>query len=168
MADICGERITNTFQFKHHAIPVLEITAINRIIDATARLTAAIAGIQDAPPNEMEAIQSLCTFLLSKVALLPPPTPRILPTPQEPTPLVDIDNTVIIWNPQLVQPSLPPFKRNTNDIIPNRITPAIVEDNSDHNSPIPITAHAHLVTISLAHCKTVLSHSTNCGYALPI
>jgi hypothetical protein len=89
MADTGGKRITNTFQFKHHAIPVLDITATNRIIDATTRLTAAIAGIQDAPPNEMEAIQSLCTLLLGKIAMLPPPTPSILPTPPPPTPLIN-------------------------------------------------------------------------------
>ncbi len=52
MADTGGKRVTDTFQFKHHAILVLEITATNRIIDATARLAAAIAGIQDAPPEK--------------------------------------------------------------------------------------------------------------------
>jgi hypothetical protein len=36
MANTDAERITNTFRFKHHAIPVPEITAIIRIIDATA------------------------------------------------------------------------------------------------------------------------------------
>ena len=56
MADTGGERITNTFQFNHHAIPIPDITATNRIIDATTRLTAAIAGIQDAPPKKKEAI----------------------------------------------------------------------------------------------------------------
>jgi hypothetical protein len=45
MADTGGEMITNTFQFKHHAIPVPEITATNQIIDATTRLTATIAGV---------------------------------------------------------------------------------------------------------------------------
>jgi hypothetical protein len=136
MADTGGKRITDTFQFKHHPIPVPEIMATDRIIDATERLTAAIAGIQDAPPNKMEAIQSLCTLLLDKVALLPPPAPSILPTPQEPTPLVDIDKPVIIWNPQLVQPSLPPLINITNNIIPNRNTPAVIDNNSDNNIPV--------------------------------
>jgi hypothetical protein len=85
MADTGGKRITNTFQFKHPAIPVPEITATNRFIDTTTILTATIAGIEDAPPNKMDAIQSLL-LLLGKVALLPPPTPSILPTPQPPTP----------------------------------------------------------------------------------
>jgi hypothetical protein len=54
IADTGDERITIMFHFKHHAIPVLKITAINRIIDTTTRLTATIAGVQDAPPNKME------------------------------------------------------------------------------------------------------------------
>jgi hypothetical protein len=127
MADTGGERITN-FQFKHHAIPVPEITATNRIIDATTRLTATIAGIQDAPPAKMEAILSLRTLLLGKIALLPSPTPSILPTPPPPTPLIDKDKHVIIWNQQLLQPSLPTHNHNIDDISSNRNTPAIVED----------------------------------------
>ncbi len=45
MANTGSERITNTFHFKHDAIPVPKITATKRIIDATTRLTAAIDGI---------------------------------------------------------------------------------------------------------------------------
>jgi hypothetical protein len=44
-ADTGGKRITKTFQFKHHAIPVPEIMATDRIVDATERLTTTIAGI---------------------------------------------------------------------------------------------------------------------------
>jgi hypothetical protein len=125
------------FRFKHHAIPVLDITATNRIIDATTRLTAAIAGIQDAPPNKMEAIQSLCTLLLGKITPLPPPTPSILPTPPTPTPLINKDKPIIIWNPQLVQPSLPTHNCNADNIGSDHNTPAIVEDDCGNNSPIP-------------------------------
>jgi hypothetical protein len=134
MDDTGGKRITNTFQFKHRAIPVPEITATNRIIDTTTRLTTAIADVQDAPPK---AIQSLCTLLLGKVTPIPPPAPSILPTPQPPTPLVDVDKPVIIWNPQLVQPSLPTLNHDTNNISSNHNTPAIVGDDRDNNSPIP-------------------------------
>jgi hypothetical protein len=137
MANTGSKRITNTFRFKHHAIPVLEITATNGIIDATTRLTAAISAIQDAPPNKMEAIQSLRTLLLSEVAPLPPPTPSILPTPPPSTPVVKEDEPVIIWNPQLVQPALPTPNVNTDDIYSNRNTPTIVNDNGNDNDPIP-------------------------------
>jgi hypothetical protein len=102
MADTGGKRVIDTFQFKHHAIPVLDITASDRIIDATTRLTATIAGIRDASPNKMEAIQSLNTVLLGKIAPLPTPTPRIFPTPPPPTPLINEDEPIIIWNPQLI------------------------------------------------------------------
>jgi hypothetical protein len=84
MANTGSKRITNTLRFRHYAIPVPEITATDRIIDATERLTAIIAGIQGAPLDKMEAIQSLRTLLLGKVAPLPPPAPSILPTPQVP------------------------------------------------------------------------------------
>jgi hypothetical protein len=96
MADTGGKRITHRFWFKHHAIPVPEITATDRIIDATTRLTAAIAGIQEAPPDKMEAIRSLCTLLLGKFALLPPTAPIILPTPPVLTPMVGINKPIII------------------------------------------------------------------------
>jgi len=137
MADTGNKRITNTFQFKHHAIPVPEITGTDRFIDATTRLTAAIAGIQDAPPDKMEVIQSLCTLLPGKIALLPPPTPSILPTPPPPTPLINEDKPIIIWNPQPVQPSLPTHNHNTNDIGSDHNTPAIIEDDCGNDSPIP-------------------------------
>jgi hypothetical protein len=44
MANTGGKRITDMIRFKHHAIPVPKITATDRIIDATTRLTATIAG----------------------------------------------------------------------------------------------------------------------------
>jgi hypothetical protein len=142
---------TDTFRLKHHAIPVSEITATNRIIDAITILTATIAGIQDAPPNKMEVIQSLCTLLLGKVTPLPSPTPSILPTLPPPTPVVNEDELVIIWNPQLVQPALPTHNLNIKDINSNRNTPAIVEDNSNDNSPISSQSthppHHHLIRL---------------------
>jgi hypothetical protein len=154
MADTGGKRITDTFRFKHHAIPVPEISATNRIINATTRLTAAIVGFQDAPPNKMEAIQSLRTLLLGKIAPLPLPTPSILPTPPPATPVVDKDEPIIIWNPQLVQPALPTHNLNTNNINSNCNTPAIVEDN-DNQSPIPsqpIRPPCHHLICPLQNC----------------
>jgi hypothetical protein len=108
----------------------------------------------------MEAIQSLCTLLLGKVAPLSPPT-STLPTRPPPTPLVDEDKPINIWNPQLVQPSLPTHNLNTNDISSNCNTPEIIEDNSNETLLSPVKAPTHLVTISFAHCKTILSHAIN-------
>jgi hypothetical protein len=58
MANTGGKPITDTFRFCHHAIPVPSIMATDRILDATARLTAAIEGVQEAPPDELAAIQA--------------------------------------------------------------------------------------------------------------
>jgi hypothetical protein len=44
MEDTGSERLTDTFRFKHHAMPVPTITATDRIIAATRALTAAIKG----------------------------------------------------------------------------------------------------------------------------
>jgi hypothetical protein len=55
-----SERLTDTFQHKHHAIPVSKITATDRILDATCRLTTVIEGIQEAAPDKLQAIESLC------------------------------------------------------------------------------------------------------------
>jgi hypothetical protein len=110
----------------------------------------------------MEAIQFLCTLLIGKVAPLPSPTSSILPTPLPPTPVVDKDEPAIIWNPHYVQPALPTYNHNTNDINSNRKTPAIVKDDgNDNNSPIPsqcISPHHHHLICPL---QTFLSHTIN-------
>jgi hypothetical protein len=134
MANTGGEKITNTFQFKHHALLMPKITSINRIINATTQLTAAISGIEEAPPNKMEAIQSLCTLLLVKVTPLPSPAPSILPTPPVGTPTVN-NKPVTIWNSQKVQTSPPAYKQDTPYIDPNSNAPAIIKDNSYDDTP---------------------------------
>jgi hypothetical protein len=138
MASTGDERITNTFWFQHHAIPVPEITATDRIIDATARLNAAIAGIQKTPPNKMEAILSLCTLLLGKVKPLPPSAPSSHPTLPVLTPMVDINKPIIMWNPQEVQTSPPLLNHNTHNSSPKVDTPAIIDNDSDKDMPTPV------------------------------
>ena len=82
MADTGGERITDTFRFNHHAVLFPRITAIDRILDATAYLTTAIKGVQEAPPNELAAIQALQTLLLGEVPpIAPKPPPVMAPHP---------------------------------------------------------------------------------------
>ncbi len=60
-----GERLTDTFRFKHHAMSVPTITFTNKIITVTRDLTAAILGIQEAPPNKLQAIATLRHILPS-------------------------------------------------------------------------------------------------------
>jgi hypothetical protein len=69
-----GERITNMFHDKHHAIPVPEVTATDCILKATHRLTAAIEGIQEAAPDKLQAIKSLRHILLGKKSPTATPT----------------------------------------------------------------------------------------------
>jgi hypothetical protein len=158
MANTGGKRSTDTFHLKHHAITVPEITATNRIIDATTRLIAAIVGAQDASPDNMEAIQSLCTLLLSKIAPLSTPAPRILPTPPPSTPVVEEDEPTIIWNPQLVQPAFLTPNVNTDAIYSKRNTPAIVKDDGDNNNPVPSQCTRSPCHHLIRPLQTILSH----------
>ena len=112
MAETGGERITGTFQFCQHAILVSTITATDRILDATARLTAAIKGVQEAPPDELAAIQALHTLLLRGVPTTAPTPPQIsIPRP------INGDEPVFIWSPEEVpHPTVPqhaPYKMTT-------------------------------------------------------
>ncbi len=99
MADTDGERITATFQFCHHAMPVPTIMATDRILHATARLTATFEGVQEAPPDKLAAIQALQTLLLGEV----PPTEPTTPQVSTPHPFHD-EEPVFIWSPPLKNP----------------------------------------------------------------
>ena len=170
MADTGGERITDTFRFNHHAIPVPGITATDRILDATARLTAAIEGVQEAPPDELAAIQALRTLLLGEVPPLAPTPPPVL----APCPIGDDTESVVMWNPDEVQrPTCNTGNKSPTSAPPSqRDLPAIIEDDCDeesppltllrrsprtHSSPSTTTTHACL------HARTV--HMINCVIA---
>jgi hypothetical protein len=85
MADTGGERITDTFRFKHHAMPVPIITPTDCIIAATQSLTAAIAGVTEAPPTELQAIENLRLLLLGET---PPPPVLVNPLPPPPISII--------------------------------------------------------------------------------
>ncbi len=161
MAGTGCKRITNTFRFKHYAILVPEIIATNKIINATTRLTATIAGIQDAPPHKIEAIQSLCTLLLGKVALLHSPTPSILPTPPPLTPVINKDEPIIIWNPHLVQPALSTTISTPAISTPTATLLQLSRRTAAKTHLSPVNAPALLITISFGHYKTIVSHGIN-------
>ena len=74
MADTGAERLTDTFRYKHHTMPVLTITPTDRIIAATRHLTNALSGTQEAPPDKLQAILSLRQLLLGEA---PPPVPVV-------------------------------------------------------------------------------------------
>jgi hypothetical protein len=66
MYNTSGECIIDTFRYKHHAIPVPEVTATDCILEATHRLTASIEGVQEAAPYKLQAIKSLRHILLGE------------------------------------------------------------------------------------------------------
>ena len=64
-----GERISDTYRFKHHAIDIPQLTAADRILEAAKQLDAAIAQQpKTAPMDELTAIQLLREVLLGEVA----------------------------------------------------------------------------------------------------
>jgi hypothetical protein len=104
MKDTEAERITDTFRYHHHAIPVPHITPTDRIIVAARRLADAIQGVQEAPLDELAAIASLRLLILGKT-LPPDPTPPVNPAtdapsgePSDDDPTID-EPPVIMWDP---------------------------------------------------------------------
>jgi hypothetical protein len=134
-----GERLTNTFCFKHHAMAVPNITHTNRIIAATRRLIDAISGVQESSPDKLHAIATLCHILLGET----PPVPVSIDTqPIQLPPLLCLDvidnEPVHIWDPLTMQ--LPPVHTNsiptTNSILkPTAPGPAIIDNNDDVPPP---------------------------------
>jgi hypothetical protein len=106
MRDTRGKRITDTFHFQHHSLPVPHIMVTDCILQATEHLADAITGVQEAPPNKLVAITSLRALLLDKEL---PPEPVEAPVAQNPvtTPikktLPDKYLPVIMWIPQRTQ-----------------------------------------------------------------
>ena len=69
-----GERISDTYQFKYHAIDIPQLTAADRILEAAKHLESAIAQQpKKAPMDEITAIKLLREVLLGETtAPLPP------------------------------------------------------------------------------------------------
>jgi len=171
MADTGRERITDTFRFCHHTIPVPTITATDRILHVTALLTTAIEGVQEAPPDKLAAIQALRTLLLGEVPPTEPSTPQV----RAPRPVHD-EEPVFIWSPDQVQQLTRNNCKNSPTSSPaHTTTPAIIEEDSDdeslpprtllrrsppmHATSSPTTAHARL------NVRT--SHMINCPRRSP-
>jgi hypothetical protein len=143
MKDTGGECVTDTFRYQHHAIPVLAITANDRILEATRRLADAIKGVQEAPPDKMAAIQSLRALLLGKETLQEPdpstkPRRPKAPLAVSPPAETEHDNPPIrMWDPHAdVTPAIhkpcPPAK------LPTSPAPAIIKDVIDKFDAPPI------------------------------
>jgi hypothetical protein len=148
MVDTGGERLTDTFHFKHHAMPVPTITPTGRIIAVTRHLTDAIAGIQEAPPDKLQAILTLHQLLLGKSPPVPIPIdPPSIPAPPEvdtsnmPLQLNDTDDKPIhMWDPSLV-PQHNPMKHHhivtSNNKDRPRLVAIIKQDKITHTQALP-------------------------------
>jgi len=151
MASTGGERLTDTFRFKHHVIRVPVITATDRIIKATAQLTNALAGVQEAPPDELQAIQALRVILLGEELPTPIQTLQTTQAPNQsktlhqppvqapiqaaqPTPPISIEEEPIyMWNPNANTTTANTGTPEQSPITANG--PAIIEDDSIDNPP---------------------------------
>jgi hypothetical protein len=148
MKDTGGERVIDTFQYQHHAIPIPAIMATNRILEATRCLADAIKGVQEAPPDEMAAIQSLQALLLGKET---PQEPEPSPQPHRPEEPLTVsppaktehnNPPICMWNPRAdvtpaIHKSCPPAK------LPTSPAPAMIEDIIDKFDapPIPVVVN---------------------------
>jgi hypothetical protein len=95
-----GKCLTDTFRSKHNAMPVPSITPTNRIITATRALTAAITGVQELPPDKLQAIATLRHLLLGESPPLPVPinSPPLAPPPPLAIKVIK-EEPVHIWDP---------------------------------------------------------------------
>ena len=141
MEDTGRERLTKTFRFKHHAMPVPPINATDCIITATWALTAAIKGTQESPPNELQAIANLRLILLGEKPPQPVPIDLPLLQPRPPSSPIVGEEPVHIWNPTgtICNTSHSPPAPATGPSLAHH--PALItNDKDDAISPTPGTA----------------------------
>jgi hypothetical protein len=159
-----GEHLTDMFHFKHHAMPVPTITPTNRIITATRDLMAAILGIQEAPPDKLQAIATLRHILLGKVppTLVPFDPPPIAPVPP---PLAVAVNEEPV---HIRDPNACPLQHVQDAIIPGTTTmpgqhaagPVFI--NNDDDSPVaPPPCAARMACMHAQHCTPQQVHPIN-------
>ena len=144
-------RLTDTWKFKHHSLPIPSVSATDRIVKATQHLAKAIQGSNASPPDEMEAIEHL-RALLSNNSTPPPidePTSEESPPeiPSTPLPTVPTQpstqaSTMPTPDPQpMFEPILEqPIQTATSDAAPvaqhNKQTAPAFISQDDEDEPI--------------------------------
>jgi hypothetical protein len=134
---------------------------------ATWQLSDAIAGVQEAPPNKLLAITTLCHIFLGKLPSVP--IPINLPPASVPTPpvtsiallsLANMDNVPIhMWDP-LHMPNHFPTLGLTTIIMysnANMVPTAIIKDDDSKPTTAP---SVHQNQPRLQHCRTQAQHCT--------
>jgi hypothetical protein len=105
MKDTGSKHVTDTFHYQHNAILVPFIMATDCIMEATWRLTNAINGVQEMPPNKMAVIHMLHALFLGKVPAQEPEPPPQTCRPKKPlrvSPQAKPEHNnapIFMWNP---------------------------------------------------------------------
>jgi hypothetical protein len=144
-----GERITDTFRFQHHALPVPHIMATDHILQVAECLADTIAGVQEAPPDKLAAITSLWALLLGEelppepvealVAPYPVTTPVKEMLPEEYPP-------VIMWDPTNDTTTNPRQEmRKSTPLAPwdAPLNPTWIKDNHNNVEHLPPPSSIH-------------------------
>eukprot|EP00956_Cyclotella_meneghiniana_P020333 scaffold35676_cov69-Cyclotella_meneghiniana.AAC.2 len=119
VTDAGAVRITDTFKFLHHTLPVPTVSSTDRIVKATKQLNDAITGATPAAPDELEAIENLRALILGTAP--PPPLPEPQQQPHAPQPLTDAAPTVEANEPlPILEPASPPVQTTSPHSHPPR------------------------------------------------
>ena len=107
-------RLTDTWKLKHHSLPIPTVTATDRIIKATQHLASTIQGVNDAPPDELAAIEQLRALISNNSTPVAPTAPPTVQVPIEPPPAPTVDEQAIPTtepqeHPVSIQPSPAPI-----------------------------------------------------------
>ena len=88
-------RTTDTWKYNHHSIKTPTVTPVERITKATKYLATAIQFHNDAPQDELQAIEHLRALIIGNSA---PISHQATEQKLEPTPGIGTWNPSIVWN----------------------------------------------------------------------
>ena len=77
-------RVTDTFKFLHHNLPIPTVSNTDRIVKATQHLIRTIDGQPNAPPDKMQALQQLRDIITGAARQPMEPEPELDPAEEEP------------------------------------------------------------------------------------
>ena len=84
--DTGAVRLTDTFKFLHHTLPMPTVLDTDRIIKATQQLRLAIEGKQNTPVDKFGAIQHLQALITGASNIPTVEEPEAVPEPEQKTP----------------------------------------------------------------------------------
>ncbi|KAL7534864.1 hypothetical protein ACHAXR_006130 [Thalassiosira sp. AJA248-18] len=99
-------RLTDTWKFKHHALPTPAISSTDRIVKATQNLAATIQVANPSQQDELSAIEHLRALISNSSVPAPSVSPTTVPTQDVPT--YESPRANIATVPPIVHPIVPP------------------------------------------------------------